>query len=115
MPYKSSQALEYISTHALTWSATTLALKYNPLSNFNSRAHVERDVIIVMALVNLIDFNSRAHVERDLKCSGDKPRIKEQFQLTRSRGARPISVNIFKASSYFNSRAHVERDWQRKC
>ena len=56
-----------ISTHALTWSATTYHwYDSNADHNFNSRAHVERDV--QQSNTNLMlngDFNSRAHVERD--------------------------------------------------
>ena len=33
--------------------------------NFNSHAHVERDVKIMCDLYATIDFNSHAHVERD--------------------------------------------------
>ena len=80
--------MQMISTHTLTWSVTyrfsTLALYH---ANFNSHAHVERDVesaetIILQCISthtltwsvtpnlftkyeNISDFNSHAHVERD--------------------------------------------------
>ena len=56
-----------ISTHALTWSATLVTSYRNTEnSNFNSRAHVERDRIALKNLESLRNFNSRAHVERDI-------------------------------------------------
>ena len=35
--------------------------------NFNSRAHVERDIYNLMLNYAETDFNSRAHVERDYR------------------------------------------------
>ena len=55
-----------ISTHTLTWSVTPLAaIEIAPVVNFNSHAHVERDINSLLELVILQDFNSHAHVERD--------------------------------------------------
>ena len=55
-----------ISTHALTWSATGWQTKKEQSeTNFNSRAHVERDVYQHFFKHQDDDFNSRAHVERD--------------------------------------------------
>ena len=55
-----------ISTHTLTWSVTFSASSKLPSSiNFNSHAHVERDLIYFSSLSILFDFNSHAHVERD--------------------------------------------------
>ena len=55
-----------ISTHALTWSATGDAMKeFGIRTNFNSRAHVERDPHGAEQIDTRLDFNSRAHVERD--------------------------------------------------
>ena len=55
-----------ISTHTLTWSVTTrftaLALYY---TNFNSHAHVERDLTVRVLSISFDNFNSHAHVERD--------------------------------------------------
>ena len=77
-----------ISTHTLTWSVTTrftaLPLYY---TNFNSHAHVERDIMANKKHSALNDFNSHAHVERDLWLS-----------LSHA------------CSFHFNSHAHVERD-----
>ena len=56
-----------ISTHALTWSATIVDIAFfAELTNFNSRAHVERDARSADALSHQRHFNSRAHVERDI-------------------------------------------------
>ena len=58
------------------------------VKNFNSRAHVERDMCSgVIAPSSQGNFNSRAHVERDVT----------------HRKAEKCRFN-------FNSRAHVERD-----
>ena len=35
--------------------------------NFNSHAHVERDIFVMPPTKGEIDFNSHAHVERDKK------------------------------------------------
>ena len=55
-----------ISTHTLTWSVTcrfsTLALYH---ANFNSHAHVERDILKQTVMTKQKNFNSHAHVERD--------------------------------------------------
>ena len=55
-----------ISTHTLTWSVTEL--KYFNVSfykNFNSHAHVERDLTVRVLSISFDNFNSHAHVERD--------------------------------------------------
>ena len=80
-----------ISTHTLTWSVTVgyLISKYC-LKDFNSHAHVERDIGSVNSGKDYIDFNSHAHVERDLY-----PQHKSCHD------------------SHFNSHAHVERDIRR--
>ena len=58
------------------------------LQDFNSHAHVERDVTkVIDVLICCIDFNSHAHVERDQKFT-----------------------NTFVRRKHFNSHAHVERD-----
>ena len=55
-----------ISTHTLTWSVTTIAHQTAPLGrNFNSHAHVERDMQNSGGENNASNFNSHAHVERD--------------------------------------------------
>ena len=40
----------------------------NGMNDFNSHAHVERDVEKVFLLAFALDFNSHAHVERDAPC-----------------------------------------------
>ena len=54
--------------------------------DFNSHAHVERDLIQFPNFWDIKNFNSHAHVERDLFAISDTIERKE-FQLTRSRGA----------------------------
>ena len=55
-----------ISTHTLTWSVTANAyITKSGMANFNSHAHVERDLPIFCYLLYLNYFNSHAHVERD--------------------------------------------------
>ena len=62
--------------------------------------------------LNKLNFNSHAHVERDMQRRyGENCRGK--FQLTRSRGAWQF-VNSTKALEMnFNSHAHVERGWDK--
>ena len=60
-----------------------------PLINFNSHAHVERDMKADKGMTCGFDFNSHAHVERD-PCKYYKPDEVRNF----------------------NSHAHVERDSQ---
>ena len=55
------------------------------------------------------DFNSRAHVERDLRMAQGIEDLRS-FQLTRSRGARLTEIKVVDVHPHFNSRAHVERD-----
>ena len=75
-----------ISTHTLTWSVTFAVLRLSKSRiNFNSHAHVERDISCQKRFHFIFHFNSHAHVERDvmtfcLPCFS-------KFQLTRSRGA----------------------------
>ena len=55
-----------ISTHTLTWSVTEdFDFTLNKLKDFNSHAHVERDLVIIQPGNMRINFNSHAHVERD--------------------------------------------------
>ena len=54
-----------ISTHTLTWSVTSDKDGKPRIKNFNSHAHVERDLLSLMKLSDLSNFNSHAHVERD--------------------------------------------------
>ena len=62
----------------------------SPANYFNSRAHVERDSIVYVYGFSSLNFNSRAHVERDRKQLNNFYH-NCRFQLTRSRGARPVT------------------------
>ena len=56
----------WISTHTLTWSVTQQAVdKINAMFDFNSHAHVERDLRFSTLALYHANFNSHAHVERD--------------------------------------------------
>ena len=99
--------------------------------NFNSHAHVERDVFGKKAYKPRKYFNSHAHVERDFlaKRHINHANISTHtltwsvtvlisfqatanlFQLTRSRGAWLYNAWLLSIINYFNSHAHVERDW----
>ena len=77
-----------ISTHTLTWSVTRSSTDIGKVrNNFNSHAHVERDIFPLLLILLDVDFNSHAHVERD----------------------DYISM-LNDALENFNSHAHVERD-----
>ena len=60
-----------------------------------------------------LNFNSHAHVERDVLNSLRKRQ--ESFQLTRSRGAWLRATNECSWHKNFNSHAHVERDPKSAC
>ena len=76
-----------ISTHALTWSATcSVEFQGNP-QDFNSRTHVECDLSNWFLVDSTYHFNSRTHVECD------------QYNAN-----HPLSA------LNFNSRTHVECD-----
>ena len=88
-------------------------------SHFNSHAHVERDVTIILVYRPFPYFNSHAHVERD-------PQLEEMMNFMRiSTHTLTWSVTQYfgkdtKNGLNFNSHAHVERDckWTslfRKC
>ena len=77
-----------ISTHTLTWSVTWFnEASFTQSINFNSHAHVERDIDENTAAREFKNFNSHAHVERDHQ-------LKQQVWN----------------QEHFNSHAHVERD-----
>ena len=79
---------ENISTHTLTWSVTLKARVLNTSAlDFNSHAHVERDLLLIFLLIEWKNFNSHAHVERDV----DGCKVTTEYDD-------------------FNSHAHVERD-----
>ena len=58
--------------------------------DFNSHAHVERDLTVRVLSMSFDNFNSHAHVERDKEWNTEKKDITD-----------------------FNSNAHVERDIER--
>ena len=78
-----------ISTHALTWSATITSKNKLEIeqSNFNSRAHVERDMDDVATFVGDI-ISTHALTWSATRCI-TAVATSLPFQLTRSRGARP--------------------------
>ena len=82
------KAIKHISTHTLTWSVTILVwLHLSRWLNFNSHAHVERDLSAIIQPSPIINFNSHAHVERDV-----------------------VTISSALKNGNFNSHAHVERD-----
>ena len=56
--------------------------------DFNSRTHVECDIVPVFHVAQIFHFNSRTHVECDLTDTF-RPQPCSRFQLTHSRGVRP--------------------------
>ena len=56
-----------ISTHTLTWSVTKeWNTEKKDITDFNSHAHVERDLYNFKNANKCGNFNSHAHVERDI-------------------------------------------------
>ena len=129
------QREHYISTHALTWSATKRfsirlrrdsefqltrsrgarpSLYSSPsscISNFNSRAHVERDAfgLLLLFVSALFQLTRSRGARRNKRRLHSRPTTR--FQLTRSRGARREGLlDEIIDQLDFNSRAHVERD-----
>ena len=122
--------ISLISTHTLTWSVTTLLSAHNKSVEFQltrSRGAWRTETYYRRIYWN---FNSHAHVERDLceSTSAESLRISThtltwsvtlqcypqtaclKFQLTRSRGAW-LHARFFHLCGWdFNSHAHVERD-----
>ena len=121
-----------ISTHALTWSATALQmqltrygtfqlthsrgvrldlLSYIPAAgkNFNSRTHVECDFLPYrFVCVSLwISTHALTWSATDFARFAAQP---EKFQLTHSRGVRPLAAGFAYLYQNFNSRTHVECD-----
>ena len=100
----------YVSIHAPTWGATSVANKrYSWPNSFNPRAHVGRDGRRPFLLHTFVSFNPRAHVGRDLLILTIEM-MKMLFQSTRPRGARPSLRSISLPPLSFNPRAHVGRD-----
>ena len=77
--------------------------------NFNSHAHVERDLDHRLQQAHEIHFNSHAHVERDgLLCGSVLCKI--HFNSHAHVERDPSAADLRRAQAYFNSHAHVERD-----
>ena len=75
-----------ISTHTLTWSVTHCLKTFsNKYLNFNSHAHVERDIVKEIK----VTFTAISTHTLTWSVTDVKPMHIEgyQFQLTRSRGA----------------------------
>ena len=100
-------------------------------NNFNSHAHVERDLHTITALNFVCDFNSHAHVERDAKINSTLfisvisthtltwsvthtiYRTFEQISIsthTLTWSVTEVTITKKDFSTDFNSHAHVERD-----
>ena len=86
-----------------------ISMLNDALENFNSHAHVERDVIDPEIKYEELNFNSHAHVERD--------EIKERASSKAEISTHTLTWSVTSAASviacagkYFNSHAHVERD-----
>ena len=98
-----------ISTHTLTWSVT-LCRRFNKwaveFQLTRSRGAWHADETKFQEIVN---FNSHAHVERDIETSSFYDG-ENKFQLTRSRGAWLEYSDSRGQTGNFNSHAHVERD-----
>ena len=129
--------MKYISTHTLTWSVTAAPLECRRnRAYFNSHAHVERDLKVVVDTLQGKDFNSHAHVERDICIYSDwivKICISTHtltWSVTQRSNGKTYAVCIsthtltwsvtctifaFRTCfKNFNSHAHVERDIRKK-
>ena len=124
--------LKRISTHTLTWSVTwkPSTAYFNPKTFQLTRSRGAWRVITLSDPMKNLNFNSHAHVERDVmtfclpcfskfqltRSRGAWPHVLRVlllcrlFQLTRSRGAWRKDDTIRIAGENFNSHAHVERD-----
>ena len=90
-----------------------LSHRTNHQKNFNSHAHVERDIIIMPLEIGILNFNSHAHVERD-----DPNNYTDKIDLNISTHTLTWSVTdenflAITLFTHFNSHAHVERDERR--
>ena len=84
----------------------SLPLKY---LNFNSHAHVERDICLAYFSFEKIYFNSHAHVERDFikKLSDEITKISTHTLTWSVTIVHKLKITV---ENNFNSHAHVERD-----
>ena len=97
-----------ISTHALTWSATQFdSCSHFFTSNFNSRTHVECDLLRLSfreVCRKQFQLTHSRGVRLILKCL---PHLKMIFQLTHSRGVRhtqPCKQNLSRQFQLTHSR-----------
>ena len=90
-----------ISTHALTWSATTGSTRKNRRTEKFQLTH-SRGVRLSIPNFDkaIFNFNSRTHVECDNYRNGEKPENKK-FQLTHSRGVRRRNTGSAAANILF--------------
>ena len=77
--------------------------------DFNSHAHVERDIFVMPPTKGEIDFNSHAHVERDQ--SGIELAFTQDISThTLTWSVTSVEFGALLKMLDFNSHAHVERD-----
>ena len=105
-----AEIANYISTHALTWSATFHHIKgFIWIAYFNSRTHVECDEYLGI-YTSIKDISTHAltwsATDSFYAIGGDCG-----FQLTHSRGVRPQPERRHCLCRNFNSRTHVECDF----
>ncbi len=75
-----------ISTHTLTWSVTFLWCRFKTPKGISTHTLTwSVTLIAVFTQAMFFNFNSHAHVERDLYIA--RRTLSQIFQLTRSRGA----------------------------
>ena len=77
--------------------------------NFNSHAHVERDICIYSDWIVKISISTHTLTWSVTLCERFNKWTAE-FQLTRSRGAWLKNSSLQTVTTNFNSHAHVERD-----
>ena len=77
--------------------------------DFNSHAHVERDICLAYFSFEKIYFNSHAHVERDFikKLSDEITKISTHTLTWSVTIVHKLKITV---ENNFNSHAHVERD-----
>ena len=99
-----------ISTHTLTWSVTGWeCAPATDKQNFNSHAHVERDITLDMLDTRKFNFNSHAHVERDQGLNAPAYLVLYFNSHAHVERDNQKADNKYK-QNHFNSHAHVERD-----
>ena len=89
-----------ISTHTLTWSVTRLIMYRLRVLSFQLTRSRGAWLSLLLTFISFNDFNSHAHVERDLILSIISL-MQVLFQLTRSRGAWLIDFKLYNISLVF--------------